>query len=524
MAKYGFKSEAEKEQERLIREQQKEASGRAELERTAGSKIVPAEMRQAVEEKNTRASIKKQALESGMSEDEANRAVAESGIGSVTPRLDRMAGEQRRLEESRAANPDPNLQGFKTYGDKARFETQNAIRKLQGRPQLTPDTPEQFRQDIGTSMGFGEKSALLTPEGQARAIGKGVKSGLSPEAANAAVQRAFKTLKGTTEGKAAAGVAGGTAAVVPPMLARPQEVAPTARGATPSAAPIQVEPTQVEKGPVESFLGIAAPAVSATGLYAPMAKLPSIAAGRATQRAATVAGEVAKLGPASKYLAEGAAAKQELTAAQKALASTSRLGGGKAPIAGSPYEKALAKWTEKSIEATGKVKAAEEGGQAVSKATSALAKAEAGAARAAKLAEFVKPVAGVSKAVGKIATPVAVGMELYDTAKFAFSPEEREKMTREVEATAEKGALRSAAGGALSPMKTILSTGKLVGEALQSGRRARESAAAASTAERRSQVMAEERRKDFTDEEFKALSQEERSGYLKQLRERVKVK
>jgi hypothetical protein len=480
-----------------------------------------------MEEKNTRASIKKQALESGMSEDEANRAVAESGIGSVTPRLDRMAGEQRRLEESRAANPDPNLQGFKTYGDKARFETQNAIRKLQGRQQLTPDTPEQFRQDIGTSMGFGEKSALLTPEGQARAIGKGVKSGLSPEAANAAVQRAFKTLKGTTEGKAAAGVAGvagGTAAVVPPMLARPQEVAPTARGATPSAAPVQVEPTQVEKGPVESFLGIAAPAVSAAGLYAPMAKLPSIAAGRATQRAATVAGEVAKLGPASKYLAEGAAAKQELTAAQKALASTSRLGGGKAPIAGSPYEKALAKWTEKSIEATGKVKAAEEGGQAVSKATSALAKAEAGAARAAKLAEFVKPVAGVSKAVGKIATPVAVGMELYDTAKFAFSPEEREKMTREVEATAGKGALRSAAGGALSPMKTILSTGKLVGEALQSGRRARESAAAASTAERRSQVMAEERRKDFTDEEFKALSQEERSGYLKQLRERVKVK
>lgn len=505
------------------------AGERERLEQIAGSKIVPTKLRQAVEETDTRALIKKQALESGMSEGGADRAVFESGVGSVTPRLDRAAGEQRRLEESRAANPDPNLQGFKTYGDKARFETQNAVRKLQGLPQITPDTPQQFRKDIGTSMGFGEESALLTPEGQARAIGKGVKSGLSPEEAGSVVQRAFKAL-GAVKPKIATGAETPEQYGPPKVLAGTGTDTGTGTATTPEAATqparpaIEVATTPVEKGLAEKFFDAAGPAVRVAGKIAPITAVPAALAARATQKATTLAAESAKFGAPSKFAAEGAAAQKELSAAQKGLTATSRLGGGKTPIAGSPYEKALGKWTQKTTEAAGKVSAAEEGAKTASKLEGAVAKAEAGAARAAQLAKFMKPIAGVSRVVGKVAMPLAIGAELYDTGRFIFSPEQREEMTREVEATAEKGALRSALGGVISPMQTILGTGALVGEALQSDKRARESAAALATAEKRAQVMAEERRKDFTDEEFKALPQKERSIYLKQLRERVVVK
>ena len=548
MAKYGFKSEAEKEQERFIREQKKEESGRAELERIEGSKVVPSELRKAVEEKNTRASIKKQALESGMSEDEANRAVAESGIGSVTPRLDRMAGEQRRLEESRAANPDPNLQGFKTYGDKARFETQNAIRKLQGRQQLTPDTPEQFRQDIGTSMGFGEKSALLTPEGQARAIGKGVKSGLSPEAANAAVQRAFKTLKGTTEGKAAAGV--------PPMLARPQEVAPTARGAAPKP-PVEVTPTPVKPSAVsEVFLGENQEGAEGS---------PTRGVIRGTKAGATVYGALEKkVGGARNIVEEynksgiGSRLDDLKTSAADATKATERAAArmqkfedtwkGKFPKAGSASERAAVSeynnLKERLDTAEGRQAASNKLAQEASEATSKAAAAEkvvggigskiVGAGEKvgkffAPLAPLAKPLAPVARIAGKVAGPA---FEIYDAAKY-FTGDEGEK-AKYAESAATLGSrlftpksggeFLGAVGDVLSPTKNVLGVVESGRQLSRSSRDARESEAAADTAQKLFDARQAARRADYTDEQFKALSQKDRTDYLKKLRERVKVK
>lgn len=478
---------------------------------------------------------KKRVEEFMKAKDQAYMQGADAGAGAVKDGLNELGQpvSTAGMPENEAffaigrARDKQQLEGYKSFGDKSRAEAINAVRALTGKAPIA-NTPQEFNKLVDTSVAFGEKSALLTPEGRNRAMQQGVKAGLSYEEADAAVQGAFGFLS-KKYGKGGAAPAGG-------VVAAPEQYGPSkalAGGAAPttpltptqlSKPAIEVAATPVEKGPVEKFFGAAVPTVRTAGLLAPVGAAPAALAARSTQKAATLATETAKFGTPSQFAAQGAAAQKELAAAQKGLAATSRLGGGKTPITGSPYEKALEKWTQKTAEATGKVSAAEEGVKTAAKLEGAVAKAEAGAARAAKFAEFMKPVAGVSRTIGKVATPLAVGAELYDTGRFIASPEQREQMTREVEATAEKGALRSAVGGALSPMKTILGTGALVGETLQSGRRARESAAALSTAEKRSQAMTEERRKDYTDEQFKALSQEERSGYLKNLRERVKVK
>jgi hypothetical protein len=535
------KSEAQKEQKRLIREQKKEASGRAELERTAGSKIVPAEMRQAAEEKNTRASIKKQALESGMSEDQANRAVAESGVGSVTPRLDRMAGEQRRLEESRAANPDPNLQGFKTYGDKARFETQNAIRKLQGRQQLTPDTPEQFQKDIGTSMGFGEKSALLTPEGQARAIGKGVKSGLSPEAANAAVQRAFKTLSAVKP------------KTPPEQYGPPKELANVAAAATTTAAPKPPSatqtaaaelPTQTPEQAVREQVGnvvagatgfneggrnAALQAAQGGSLAANLMRQYSKGAINKEVDAIAEAGGRTRtsLGRESKSLLE------EYNKAKGATVKMQQLA--KGATQGSPLAKGLATVTQKAVEAG-------------TKSTDALKKLQAAAERsgAQKAADFGRKILGnkVLKGVGRLGNIAQVAEPILEAYKYNKNPELFDEKMEAILERNEAG-IAPTIGAAVrdvvptpvqafnpnySPVSTLAAT---IVSPLESFRRYSEAkgeaayqTGAAEIARRKGDALTEQRRSMVSDEEYAKMSAEQKressikaAEALRQLRE-----
>lgn len=394
------------------------------------------------------------------------------------------------------------LEGYKSFGDKARGEAINAVRELTGRSPIA-NTPKEFEGLMNKSLGFGEKSALNTPEGRQRAISSGVGAGLSAEDATARVQKAYESLKGMSKT-----VTTPSAPTLPEQYGPPKELANAATTtpatnkpllATPSTPPVSIEAAPVEEGSVATTVSALRGSALPTALAAKGAmKLPSYVSG--LQQTAASAPKLST-------------AQQGLAAAEKGVKNVMRLGGNKTPIVGSPYESALAKATGKVSQATAEVGAAEKG-----------IRAGMAAEKLAPVAKVAGKIAPAAKVLSKVATPLAVGAELYDTGRFIFSPEQREKMTREVEATAEKGFARSALGGAVNPMKTILGTGKLTGEALQSGRRARESEAAATTAQKLFDARQAARRADYTDEQFKALPQKDRSDYLKGLRERIKVK
>ena len=150
------------------------------LERIAGSKIVPYEMKKEALAARAKQGIYQQAIESGYTEEEARQMVGDSGIGSVTPNLDRWQAQSRSQER------DEDLGNFKTYGDKSAFEAKNAIRKLQGLPPIPEPLPadRQFLVDLEKSASFGAESALVgdkAPKGQARAFEAGIRAGYSPE-------------------------------------------------------------------------------------------------------------------------------------------------------------------------------------------------------------------------------------------------------------------------------------------------------------------------------------------------------
>jgi hypothetical protein len=490
--KLGYKSQQQLEAERSVREAKRE-----ERKQKYGTNIPDAEEKKRIEAEEMAAraaDVAKRAAQAGGATDEQAMAAGEEArsFSQATPNERTMAAMRQRDKEL--------LGGFKTYGDKARFEQMNAVRKLQGKEALDADPLKQFDKDMSKSMAFGAESSLNTPEGRQRAMQAGVKAGLSFNDADAAVQGAFKRLQEIGKrDKTTAGATtpSGTAPAkvgVPPMLA----LAPEPKTTTPTAAPVTVEATPVEEGMFSKLGGAARGAALPVSLAATATRtLPSYVKGLQQTAAAAPKLSTAQAG---------------LAAAEKGVKNVMRLGGNKVPLAGSPYESALGKTTARATQAAAEVSAAEKG-----------LRAGAAAEKLAPVAKVAGKIAPAAKVLGKVATPLAVGAELYDTGRFAFSPEQREKMTREVEATAEKGALRSALGGAVSPMKTILGTGKLAVEALQSGSRARESEAAAKTAQSVSDARLAARRADYSDEEFKALSQEERSTYLKNLRGRIKA-
>ena len=188
---------------------------RAILKELSGSNIVSADVRKQFETTQAQDRIfgatYKNAVGQGMSEDDAtalaNQAVTDSGIGSVTPRLDRWKAENRRLAEQRQAAAPPD--------DKF--------------------TRQGFMKDVDLSMTFGGESALLTPEGRQRALKQAVKSGYSFDEADTMVQGAFKKLQEI-------GKRDKVPIVIPPLLARPEDKGTaTAAEPTPVTTPVQPE-------------------------------------------------------------------------------------------------------------------------------------------------------------------------------------------------------------------------------------------------------------------------------------------
>lgn len=189
-----------------MRRKAERAAGRAELEDMAGSSIVPYEMKRSYEEEKKAKAIYLDALERGLSDEQAQQLVEESGVGSVTPNLDRFENQQNLERRSRGIDPD--LGGFKTYGDKSAFEAKNAIRKLQGLEPIAEPLPpnKQFLVDLEKSASFGDQSALVgdkAPRGQARAFEAGIRAGYSPEATRKMIADTVARITGVKEPQAA---------------------------------------------------------------------------------------------------------------------------------------------------------------------------------------------------------------------------------------------------------------------------------------------------------------------------------
>jgi hypothetical protein len=154
---------------------------REQMEAIQGSKLTSYEKTKALEEEAAKAAILKDAKDSGLTPEQAAQAVANSGIGSVTPNLDRWAASSKN---STAQSRD--LGTFKTYGDKSAFEAKNAVRKLQGLDPIAEPLPadKEFLVNLEKSASFGADSALVgdkAAKGQARAFEAGIRAGYTPE-------------------------------------------------------------------------------------------------------------------------------------------------------------------------------------------------------------------------------------------------------------------------------------------------------------------------------------------------------
>lgn len=180
---------------------------RAKDEAVSGSNIVSHEAkmkrRELEAQQNVFDSAYKNAVRQGYSESDASnmadQAVADSGIGSITPRLDRWKAENRRLAEAREAERPKEIDKF---------------------------TPEGFLKDVNTSMAFGAESKLLTPEGRQRALKQAVQSGISFDEADKIVQDSFKKLQEIGKRDKWKGFGGGEVEPTVTTSTRPEDTLP----------------------------------------------------------------------------------------------------------------------------------------------------------------------------------------------------------------------------------------------------------------------------------------------------------
>ena len=333
-----------------------------------------------------------------------------------------MSRNEKFFSEGRALDK-AQLGGFKSFGDKADFEIKNKLRAFKGEQRLYAN-PSEFMSDVDKSLALGDKSAMNTPEGRARAISAGVQSGLSYDASAKAVSDAFDSLGAVRKREGEMSKPTGTKDAVtgiPPLLQRPAETPPS--GATPSAPSdqITIEATKPEQSFVGEAYDTAKPVVTATG----------IAAG-----AGTIAG--------------GAKLVETLP----------------------------------------------------------------------KVGKYLGPLA---KGIGKLALPAAIALEAVDAGRFIFDKDARDKMIADTEAAASQGELYSAGAGVLNPVKTILSTGALIGDALASDANAKQAAADLDTMQRLTDRIRNERRMKYSDAEFAKLDPKERQKYMFNLRKKFTI-
>lgn len=141
---------------------------RAELEAAAGSSIVNADFRKQFEKEKAGQlafeNTKKALAGQGQTEEQAMAGANEARVIAMATPAERFFMESRKRDQAQRA-----AERGKSIG--------------------------QFEKDVNTSIGFGEQSNLLKPEGRQRAVKAGMKAGLSFAEADTAVQNAFGLLK-----------------------------------------------------------------------------------------------------------------------------------------------------------------------------------------------------------------------------------------------------------------------------------------------------------------------------------------
>lgn len=432
------------------------------------------------------------------------------------------------------------LGGFKSFGDKSAFESKNAVRKLQGLPPLDANPVTQFVNDLDRSMTFLDKSALLTPEGQQRALKAGVAAGLSFEDADAAVQSAFATLQKRQKG------ATPTASVGPP----PKELAnvaaaPTATPAAPkppSATQIATAETPTEtpeqnvKEAVSEAVGLNEEGRNAALQAAQGGRLAAnlmreYSKGAINKEVDAIAGAGGRtrtsLGRESKSLLEAYNKAKDATVKMQQLA--------KGATEGSPLSKGIATVTQKATEAG-------------TKSTEGLKALQAAAERsgAQKAADLGRKVLGsrVLKGVGRIGGIAQIAEPLLEVYKYNKNPELFDQKVDEIIERNEAGllptigaAVRDVAPTPLqffnpnySPIGTMAAT---TVAPLEQQRRLIEAQGelafqkgAAEIARRRGDELTQQRRSMVSDEDYAKMSAEQKressmkaAEALRQLRE-----
>lgn len=443
------------------------------------------------EGEETKKRIYDTAIAGGASEAEASAAVKGSGIGSVTPRLDKMAydeeqRQQRLATEGAGAPPKRDLR------------VEQLIRSFKGQAPLA-ETPLQFAAQVETSKGYGEKSALLTPAGKARATESAIAAGLSPTEAQAQINAATASLlkdvsekaritKGLTESPTpdyGIGVFKPAGKAATPVEDKPDGTPAPAPTAPPKPLIIPEQPAAEEAQKPQGVLP--------DGLYAGTANV---------------------LGKAATTAVESVGANAAKTAEALKQASLPRLG-------------------------SGTTTAADDAAAVLNKVKD-VAKANLNAKQAEIVAKVLGPasrVGGALSSLGKLAGKANKAKEIYHGIRFYGDKEYQDETIKEMEDFGERGrkafGSEGTAGDKLSyvgdslakgpdMIKTLFSLGALQTQ----NRRSQEDAAAAEKAADKAQVLfnarAKARRANISDEDFKALPPKERFALMDQIRKAIK--
>lgn len=316
------------------------------------------------------------------------------------------------------------LEGYKSFGDKSRGESINAVRELTGRPSIA-NTPQEFEDLVNKSLGFGGKSALNTPEGRQRAISSGVGAGLSADEATARVQKAYGSLQ--SMGKLAAASAppeqygppkalanAAVTAPVTPAAPKPPSAATIAAGDMPTQTPEQAAKEQVGNV-IASATGFGEEGRNAAFQAAQGGRLASdvlnkFARGAVNKEVDVIAEAGGRtrtsLGKESKSLLE------EYNKAKGATAKMTQLA--KGATEGSPLAKGLATVTQKATEAG-------------TKSTDALKALQSAAQRtdAQKAADLGRKVLGskILKGASRLGGIAQVAEPIFEAYKYNKNPE-----------------------------------------------------------------------------------------------------
>ena len=529
--------------------------------------------KRAAEAQQKKQEIYQQAIASGSSEQDATKAAEGSGYGSATPRLDKMAFDEAQRQERLKA------EGAAAPPAKKDLRVEQLIRKFKGQAPLA-ETPEQFASQINTSAGYGEESAMFTPAGVARAVESGVASGLSPVQARAQIDAATASILKDV-GDRTRIVSGLTGSALPPIpTAGLTPLAPTGK-ATPAATTkpyvfqgppesakgtldiTSETPEEVEKisGAPESEIGRSArilgtAQVAATrGLGAgatqaekKAAELTKTALGKTVaSETLDAAGEVALKGSAD--LTEAAKlTKQQALAAERMSKVAQGLVTPDEVASNADELKRLKQISSQKVDPTAYVKNAELAKDKANLAYKAAKDAEAAlegtvmglagksgdvaveaaeitaqAGKAAKAGETLRKIAGskLLKGVGKASGVIdlaTMGIEGYSLATDENLRKQRVAELEEAAKGSDYLSAKGAAQGFFNPVGTLYGFGALVGQALESRANAKEAEAGARKAEGVYNARLGARRKLVSDEDFKKLSQKERSVLMASVR------